>query len=437
MQAQFDGAAGSFFVLVQRNSSACVVGNGPALEAEDIEVAVLTVMLDAAGVHLNETFYPYYGSTVMRTFVPGMESTFQSEFQPYALISTSPRQALEFAPGYPSAVNITSTSFVLTLRMNQAISSTEFAIFDSSRLDALPALNSSEVMAQVFAGLQTTYSNVTVIRGALTTGLGQMPARLNSSQVQAARELSVPISTGLVGNGGNRTVLIAVKSGCTTAYALLENILQPDTEAPTFIAVSVQSSCMNLAADSSASYQVQVQLSEAADVWLVGYRNFPALSPSSTVQPGVVTKRAPNLDIPACSSASVAATVDAFKPCTPIAYVQSRTSDNRLNLKPSKARHISTFIVSATVRPGLAALRNMEAACQYKHLFGLSSSTADFHLVARDVQPTFKQFQDSCSMGPASKLDKHMWQKHCRFVSPPRTCPCLCRQNALWCTMKC
>jgi hypothetical protein len=172
---------------------------------------------------------------------------------------------------------------------------------------------------------------------------------------------------------------------------------------------------MNLAANGTAQYKVQVEVSEAADVWLVAYRNFSALGNSSAVQPGVVTKRAPSLDMPACTAPAVAATMDAFKPCNPIAYMQSRT--DRFALNTTTVRHIATFNVAATIWPGLAAVQNLEAKCQYKHLFGLSSSAVDFHLVARDIQPPLKQFKDECSMGPAIQLDQSMWKKNCKCAA--------------------
>jgi hypothetical protein len=57
--------------------------------ASEVQVAVATVALDAAGVALQDTFYPYYGSTIRKIVVPKAPTTFQSEFWPYAIVHLS------------------------------------------------------------------------------------------------------------------------------------------------------------------------------------------------------------------------------------------------------------------------------------------------------------------------------------------------------------
>lgn len=62
--------------------------------ASEVQVAVATVALDADGHELQDTFYPYYGSTTRKIVVPTAPHTFQSEYRPYAIMSLSAEQGV-------------------------------------------------------------------------------------------------------------------------------------------------------------------------------------------------------------------------------------------------------------------------------------------------------------------------------------------------------
>ena len=404
---------------VKEDATACAA-SADVNALQHVEVAVITVMLDADGAALNETFYPYYGSSEKQRYLPSAQRTFQSEFQPYALVDIEALQPLGFAPGYPSAVDIRATSFTVQLLLTQRADSVSVAVFDAAALtDSLPSLDSPQTFAEVFATLNSTYAEVVVGSATATEGVAAFAVRNDASAAAPQQRFAIDVATGTQGQGGVRTAVIAVTSGCHTAYATLEDIVQPDRAAPTFTSLSVDSPCINLdAASGTAAYRVVAELDESADVWLVAYRNFSALSSAPPVDPQATTGGAPYLDIPACRSAAMAATIDAFRPCQAIAYQQQRTSPIGLDTGEQSRRHAVTFDVAADIRPGLGAVESLDASCQYKHLFGFSSSIADLHLVARDVGPTRKQFEDACSLESVREDFPGVWRKLCRYAAP-------------------
>ena len=146
-------------------------------------------------------------------------------------------------------------------------------------------------------------------------------------------------------------------------------------------------------------------------VWLAAYRHYPSLATADVPAPQAL-KLAPDLDLPACSNPAMASAVRAYKPCDAISRVSQRTS---LTTDAYGATvHSVSLDVRARIHPGLSGLRDMDGGCQYTHLFGLASMTADFHLLAEDVGPTNAALDVACASTPAN-LDtgSGVWFKTC------------------------
>jgi hypothetical protein len=258
LQAAFSTADGTFDVLLKLDSAQCSGGSSPSTLGA-IEVAIVTVMLDADQQPLNETFYPYYGSTSKQAYVPTPQATFQSTFQPYTVLALAP-PAPGFAAGYPTASSITSNSFVLQAHLNQTVGEVAFAVLKSSvAATILPSSANSSTLAAFFDQLVTTYADTVV-----DSGQASIAARAGAS---LPAHYEATISTGPSQNGGTFTVVVQAKAGCSTLHALLQNITLPDTEAPSFLSVDIDSPCESLITGTDvASLPVRLTLSEPAKV---------------------------------------------------------------------------------------------------------------------------------------------------------------------------
>lgn len=147
-------------------------------------------------------------------------------------------------------------------------------------------------------------------------------------------------------------------------------------------------------------------------VWLVAYRKFPSLA---AIDPPATDDLilAPDLDLPACSNSAMESLLQAFKPCTPIAFASASTAVGAEGQSGVAATYQATLEVAATIRPGAEGLETLRGECVYTHLFGLGSASAEFYLVARDTGPTYKDLDSACSSEAAS-LVQGVWSRSCR-----------------------
>lgn len=146
----------------------------------------------------------------------------------------------------------------------------------------------------------------------------------------------------------------------------------------------------------------------------MAYRNYASLAAPDVPAPDEL-KLAPELDLPACSNPAMASMVQAFKPCTPIASVSQRT----IAASDASGATVNrvTLNVRATIYPGLSGLQDMDAGCQYTHLFALASTLADFYLIAQDVGATGTALDTACAATDAA-LDSGsgVWTKDCGYA---------------------
>ena len=221
----------------------------------------MTIMLDADQQPINETFYPYYGSSQKQTFLPTPQQTFQSRFRPYTSILAAPA-APAFVSGFPSAYNITPRSFALQAHIDQQVDSVTYIVLESTTLEGiLPNIDDVAALRKLFAEAGSTYVADVVATGAASIALGASGAPGAVLRYQAS------ITVGASDNGGSFAALIAIEAGCRTTYAVLTEIRLPDAQPPSFVSVDIQSDCENLVAGTDqAVYQVQVVTNEPAEV---------------------------------------------------------------------------------------------------------------------------------------------------------------------------
>ena len=253
MQAVFDPDTNLFGASVRATGEGCVVASDGSSD-HTVEVAVMSVMIDADGEPISETFYPYYGSTEKQKFLPTPQPTFQSTFQPYAVVSIQPEVAPQFAAGSPTAIDILSDSFAIYVEVDQLVDAVKYVTF--AAVD-LPAVLTRAEVADIFAQEDAVNTSTAIASG---------EARLVDGS-QNLMEWTASIQTSTGGAGGVFSTLVAVQAGCTTTYGIVDSIQQPDVIAPSFSAVTVDSSCNNFdVASETARYTVQAQLSEPAKV---------------------------------------------------------------------------------------------------------------------------------------------------------------------------
>ena len=72
------------------------------------------------GKPLNQSFYPYYGSTQSLQYTPLAAATYKNTFIPYTTINITDTYAPAYQPGYPTALNITSSSMTLAASLYKA-----------------------------------------------------------------------------------------------------------------------------------------------------------------------------------------------------------------------------------------------------------------------------------------------------------------------------
>lgn len=114
-----------------RGSPPHVSPPAPAQHSVPVNVSIATIAVDADGLELPDTFYPYYGTTLRERYLPDAVRTFQAEFWPYAVVELGPAAAPAVVPGSFTARNITSAGFEVTMALTQpAVAGVRFAVVE-------------------------------------------------------------------------------------------------------------------------------------------------------------------------------------------------------------------------------------------------------------------------------------------------------------------
>ena len=245
MQAVFDADLRAFTAKLRIRSADCTAS--AASLVGQAEVAIVTVLLDADMQPINETFYPYYGSAVKQKYLPTPGETFQSTFTPYTVISLLPAP-VQFEPGYPTASQITSNTFRLQAHLGRPVTLVQFAVVAIA--DLMSA--SEDAIAALFAARTSV----------VLLASGQAHAVSDTGN-----DYEASIGVGNSRDGGLVSVAIRLEDGCNVQYAVLQDIVLPDTQAPDFLSLEINAPCNSLLPGTDiASMQVHATLSEAAEV---------------------------------------------------------------------------------------------------------------------------------------------------------------------------
>lgn len=254
MQMEWQSSSQAFLATFALDTDACTAS---AVTLPDAEIAVATVVVDADGEPVPETFYPYYGTQLKNKFLPTPQATFQSTFQPYTTLALAPA-APAFLTGFPTATSITANSLLLEVEFDQQVQSVQYVVLTrNSANTAVPDLSSTIALADLFAASI----------GALgTIAAAGVATAINASNDRAS-QFQAPVALDTAENGGTFVAFFAANAGCSITYGVLTDIILPDTQAPSFVDVNIASKCNNLLTSSgNAFYTVTARLDEPASV---------------------------------------------------------------------------------------------------------------------------------------------------------------------------
>lgn len=319
------------------------------LTDEIVPTGVWVERFDASGspfqVDPTASFFPYYDSANKPSYAV------QGSFVPYTLARVV--VPLAFLPGYPNAINIMSSTFVLYPGATRDCTIFYVAIERSSHsiavddlvpsLSISPAAIKSPASTPVLQSTSYVTGSFSYLLNATSNGLTGTSGSLSGLNVSRVYDVFILAERTVPGAGG----------GLDQTMGVLLNVTTRDLIPPNIVQASIQPLIPSTPDDLSNSLQfnVSLRLSEPATVYFSVYRSCHACSAQPTL-----TELVNNASPAHCDRSNI----QCLPECDPVAPL-SGTSAVRID------DNLDTFVVldvnGYLIDPNQAITRAMEATC--------------------------------------------------------------------------